>query len=173
VSRIYLTGFMGSGKSTLGKRLSAALGYAFLDLDAQIERRAGRSIPEIFSEEGEPRFRELEREALQGTYGMQRVVVAVGGGALGTVTQLEAALRNGLVVYLDAKVDTLKKRLSGTEATRPLLNADSDMEKLLGVRKPVYRMADITLNVDDINVEQAAEALRIAVQAHGKGRESI
>jgi len=171
-SRIYLTGFMGSGKSTLGKRLAAALGYAFIDLDPVIEMRLGHSIPEVFSGGGERAFRKAEREELQNTFSLRSVVVAVGGGALATQNQMDAALRNGVVVYLEARAETLRQRLRGTEDSRPLLKRHTDFEELLTARRPVYERADIILNVDELDVQEAAEALRVAVRANEGGGDS-
>ena len=97
--RIYLTGFMGSGKSTVGRLLAARLGFPFLDLDEDIERRAGMRVREIFELHGEPVFRRMEREALEATAALPDVVVATGGGRSSststTVSSARAACRSG------------------------------------------------------------------------------
>ncbi len=158
-SRIYLTGFMGSGKSTLGAEIASALAYEFVDLDNHIEETAGLSIPDIFEQKGEPEFRRLERESLAESYAWSRVVIAVGGGALAQNKNMEKTLHNGLVVYLSASAQTLLNRLSGSDTIRPLLKNDLDFGDLMARRKPVYRKAHITFSVDNLNVTDAARAL--------------
>ncbi len=158
-SRIYLTGFMGSGKSALGAEIAGALAYAFVDLDSHIEESVGLSISDIFEEKGELEFRRLEQEALAESYAWSRIVIAVGGGALAQIQNMEEALQKGLVVYLSASVQTLLQRLSGSDTIRPLLKDNLDFGDLMARREPVYKKAHITFSVDNLNVTDAAEAL--------------
>ncbi|HMK39397.1 MAG TPA: shikimate kinase, partial [Bacteroidota bacterium] len=99
-ARIYITGFMGSGKSTVGPLLGASLGYAFIDLDTVIEAGEGKSIAEIFREKGEQEFRALERSALRLLSARSNIVVATGGGALTDPGSLSIVRQSGLSVYL-------------------------------------------------------------------------
>jgi len=112
-ARIYITGFMGSGKSTVGPLLADALGYEFVDLDAVIEEKEGRTIPELFTARGETEFRAIEQRelALLGT--RERIVVATGGGALTNPATLSALRRAGVLLYLRVPAETLFERLRG------------------------------------------------------------
>ena len=126
---ISLTGFMGCGKSSVGRILSELLCCPFVDLDDAISERAGRSIPEIFAAEGEPYFRELERETLADIIrshslddSSARLILALGGGAVMTQACERMAHEETLCIYLKASVDTLISHLEGQAAGRPLLN---------------------------------------------------
>ncbi len=117
---VYLTGFMASGKSSVGPLLARRLGRPYIDLDRIIIEKAGLSIPEVFAQFGEQRFRELESEALRET-GAQEAVVALGGGALAQPNNLAFAREKGVVVYLDASVDAILERLQQGDPDRPML----------------------------------------------------
>ena len=123
IERVVLTGFMGSGKTTTGRLLAERLGWAFRDLDAEVERREGRTVPQIFAESGEATFRRLESAALASLLGQRRVVIALGGGApeeLGNQLLLEQTPKTA-VVYLKAPLATLLERCGKDEGTeRPL-----------------------------------------------------
>ena len=171
--RIYLTGFMGSGKSTVGPRLATALGYSFIDLDEAIEHRAGRPIRQLFAEEGEAAFRQLERELLRETTVREHLVVALGGGALTFEENLRLALGAGRVVYLRASADVLARRLRSGRAVRPLLLGDdgrplSDadlrarIEAMLERRAPFYERAHLAVDAGrapDVTVRAIVDAL--------------
>ena len=126
---ITLTGFMGSGKTTVGKVLADFLGCPFLDLDDLVVKKAGKSIPDIFAQDGEPAFRELEAKLLRQTvekYGESAAVLALGGGAI-LAPASAALLRDKTVcIYLRATLDTLLARLEGETAGRPLLQEIPD-----------------------------------------------
>jgi shikimate kinase len=147
---LYLVGMMGAGKSAVGRPLADALGYTFLDADDTLVRVAGRSIPEVFAEEGEEGFRLLETQVLNQIACIQRLVVATGGGVV-TRPQNWGHLRQGLVVWLDAPEDLLLERLRNDPTPRPLLN-DPDpaarLRDLLGMRRPLYAQADLTIPQD-------------------------
>ena len=129
---VSLTGFMGCGKSSVGRILSELLCCPFVDLDDAISERAGRSIPEIFAAEGEPYFRELERETLADIIrshssddSSARLILALGGGAVMTQACERMVHEETLCIYLKASVDTLISHLEGQAAGRPLLNTSA------------------------------------------------
>jgi shikimate kinase len=143
--RVVLVGFMGSGKSSVGKLLARRLGYRFLDLDRQIEQRAGRTVADLFREEGEQAFRTREREEARALLGLDRTVVAAGGGAFAH-PDTRALLREGaLTVWLRCDPDTLEARIR-PDGSRPLAGNRAIMRALLAEREPSYREADVTVD---------------------------
>jgi shikimate kinase len=158
---IWLVGMMGAGKSAVGECLAKRLGRPFIDTDAEIERRAGLSIAEIFATRGEPAFRTLERDAIDRVVQAADAVVALGGGA---IAQPDAARRlsaRGTIVYLRAKPATLAKRI-GAAAGRPLL-AGLDaagrrrrITQLLAERVAHYETARIAIDTDGLDPERVA-----------------
>jgi len=172
VDRIVLTGFMGSGKTSVGRVLAERLGWRFLDLDAEIERRDGRTVPEIFSASGEAHFRKQETAALAGILGQRRVVVALGGGApeeLGNRLLMEQTPRTA-VVYLAAPLETLLDRCERDDARtgsagRPLL---AQAEQRFAARRHLYeRIAGHQVETSARSVEEAADAI---LEALGRNR---
>jgi shikimate kinase len=142
---IYLVGFMGAGKSTVGRRLAERLGWSFVDLDIAIEARAGEPIRELFRRAGELHFRRLESEELRRVSGGARIVVALGGGAF-CLPENEATVRaTGTSVYLDAPAGVLYARCDGDDA-RPLFSDRAGMEELLDRRRPLYERADFRVD---------------------------
>jgi shikimate kinase len=135
---VILTGFMGAGKSTIGRKLARRIGSYFLDTDHLIEGFEGRSIPEIFREEGEERFRELERECFRWLKRyVQRSVVSVGGGFPIYIPEIREA---GLVIYLETPLEEILARLSREErARRPLFQDLDRVRELYRLREPIYR----------------------------------
>jgi shikimate kinase len=161
--RIYLTGFMGCGKTTVGPLLARRLGAPFVDLDLEIEQRAGMAVREIFERQGEPAFRKLEAEALRGTLALPDVVVAVGGGTLTFEANARWVSANGLAVWLNVPFATIASRIGGLgKADRPLFKEESQALALYRERLPAYRRADLTV---DIAPEEGPEeiAARIAL----------
>ncbi len=158
---IALVGFMGSGKSTVGRLLAERLGWTFVDLDEEIERRSGMSIAETFEREGEPKFRDLEHEALLDQLHLARHgrarIVALGGGAFADVRNREAMDVSGVSVWLECPVERMWNRVSGG-SDRPLARRWEDFERLYESRAPYYRRADFT-------VPAAAEAPAEIVEA--------
>lgn len=155
--RIYLTGFMASGKSTVGPKAAARLGQPFLDLDRLITAHDGRSIPTIFAEDGEEHFRALESNLLRQTAETEDLVVALGGGALVDDDNRAFAKEHGLVLYLHVPVDTLLDRMANDDTRRPLLEDDTGtrlpraeqrarIEDMLETRRPTYEDAHHTLD---------------------------
>lgn len=155
-SRIYLTGFMGSGKTTLGRLLSLLLDYQFVDLDTYIEEWSGRAIPDIFAGTGERHFRSLESKALSESFSWSDTVIAVGGGAIVSEETVGRVLQNGLLVYLSAKEDSLLSRIEGSAGTRPLFTDQDSVSALLSARIPFYERAHITYCTDQ---ESPAESI--------------
>lgn len=138
---IYLIGMMGSGKTETGRCLAVLLGAAFLDLDLEIEKKAGMTIPGIFSAFGESRFRELESEALQEASRLDRCVISTGGGIVCRAANTDLLRRTGRVIFLEANPDVLFERVKG-DLGRPLLQTADPREKiktLLNDRMPDYR----------------------------------
>ncbi len=146
--RIYLTGFMGAGKTAVGRRLAAVLGWEFVDLDGEVERAAVLSAAEIFERRGEAHFRRLERAALEATLSRPRVVVATGGGALARPEALELLRGRGLIVWLKLPFAELAARVEAAGAgTRPLYRDRRRARQLYRERLPFYRQADVVFSV--------------------------
>jgi shikimate kinase len=168
---IWLVGMMGVGKSTIGPILARALGRPFLDSDHEIERLAGRSVAQIFAEQGEAAFRELERQTISHAEG-GNAVVALGGGAMAQPGAPDRLRASGVVVYLSASPEKLVERIAKPES-RPLL-AGLDREQrlqrlaeLLAEREPCYRQASLVLDTDRMSMEGAAHALAEALLREG------
>ena len=157
-ARIYLVGFMGSGKSSVGGHLARELGYHFIDLDEEIERKRGLSVAEIFERDGEPEFRRLEARALRDTGGLQDIVVATGGGTLTRWENREFIQRSGISVWLDAPLDIMIER-AGQGARRPLLSTPDRMAALLEERLPGYRSADLHADTSSRPAEAVARQI--------------
>lgn len=145
---LVLIGFMGCGKTTLGRSLALHSGYTFLDMDAEIERQAGMPITEIFAQCGEARFRELEHSFLQSLSAKENLVLSTGGGIVLNPDNMAILKQFGTVVFLSPPTDVLLKRLSG-DVTRPLVahKTPSEILALYKQRLPLYQQyADITLD---------------------------
>ena len=145
---LYLIGMMGTGKTTVGQRLAKELGYRFFDTDVLIERVAQKSINELFAENGEAFFRELESQVLGEVSACTRSVIATGGGAVLRPVNW-GYLRHGLIIWLDAPISLLVERL-GEDNTRPLLKMDNlslKLETLLAERKSLYQEADLQIAI--------------------------
>lgn len=151
VENIILVGFMGAGKSTVAAELLKCGDFGLLDLDAEIERVAGMSIQEIFRQQGESAFRDLESLALSKLRGQEGLVVATGGGILGRLQNRELIRTIGRVVYLRATFSALQQRLRRS-TERPLVKEEPDwhaLEALLLSRTPFYEMADLIVDTDN------------------------
>jgi len=156
-------GFMGVGKTTSGALLAEALGYEFIDMDDEIEKRTGKTIPEIFMENGETRFRELERDLVMELSRKDGYVIGCGGGALADLVNAEALRESSTLVYLTASVDEILER-TGKESHRPLLRVDDPrktVEELIAKRKPVYeRYAEVMIDTTGKTPESVADEIR-------------
>ena len=160
---IALTGFMGSGKTTVGRIVADALLCPFLDLDELIVKKNGRSIPEIFEAEGEEGFRRLEKQALQKTvakYAESTVVLALGGGTVTIPGAVELLQQKTLCIYLQAPLETLEARLEGQKAGRPL--AGEGLAERLSAREPLYqKAAHVVLDTDGLTAQEVADEIII------------
>jgi shikimate kinase len=163
--RVYLTGFMGSGKTTAGLLLAARLGVPFVDLDAEIERRVGLGVREIFEQQGEPAFRRLEAEALRETLAWPDVVVATGGGTMAFEGNARLIAPNGLSVWLNPSFATIVARIGGLGKTdRPLFQDEVQALALYRERLPAYRRADVTVDVaPDEGPEEIAARIALLI----------
>lgn len=145
--RIFLIGYMGSGKSTLGKAMSRELGLDFIDLDYYIEGRYHKTVREIFAEGGEARFREIERNMLHEVADIENVIIATGGGTPCFYDNIEYMNSKGTCIYLQATVEELCRRLKTCRENRPLLRDKNDdelrdfIEKNLSSREQFYTQA--------------------------------
>ena len=156
-------GFMGVGKTTSGALLAEALGYKFIDMDDEIEKRTGKTILKIFSEDGEPRFREHERDLVMELSRKNGYVIGCGGGALADLVNAEALRESSTLVYLTATVDEILER-TGKESHRPLLKVNDPrktVEDLIKKRRPVYkRYAEIEIDTTGKTPEAVAQEIR-------------
>jgi shikimate kinase len=161
MSSIVLIGFMGSGKTAVGRKLAERLGREFIDLDAVIERQAGITISEIFCRYGEPYFRKLEKEAVASVSSHRDVVLAAGGGAVLDQDNVGRLKSMGPVVHLMARPEVIARRIREYHH-RPLLEVDnrrSRIEDLLDVRLPFYAVADMDIDTSDLAVEEVTERI--------------
>jgi shikimate kinase len=165
--RIVLTGFMGSGKSTVGPLLAERLGWKFVDADDTIAAEAGCAIAEIFAREGEAAFRERERAAIVRLAAEESLVLALGGGAIETEATRSLLLRapQTLLVHLEVELATTLARCRGTEHLRPILADQANLAVRYAKRLPLYRTAHISIAVDTLTPAQAVEAI---VRAAGR-----
>ncbi len=163
-ARIFLVGFMGSGKTAVGRRIAERLGVAFVDLDEEIERASGRTIRALFEESGEAAFRARESEYLAGTASLPRAVVATGGGSFCFEPNRAAIARLGTSVALQASLATVQARLSG-KTDRPLFQSPEQLARLYEERAPFYRMASVQVVLSGAEtIEEASDRVLVALE---------
>jgi shikimate kinase len=165
---IALVGLMGCGKSSVGRRLAARLELPFVDADEEIERAAGKSIPDIFAEHGEAHFREGERKVIQRLLSEGQKVLATGGGAYMNADTREAIRRAGISVWLKADLPVLMRRVLKRD-NRPLLkekDPEAVMRSLMERRYPIYAEADITVDSRDVAHDVIVDEVLKAVAAY-------
>jgi shikimate kinase len=153
---VVLVGFMGSGKSSVGRKLARRFGAAFVDVDERIESTAGCPIRDLFAREGEPAFREREKAVLRDALSVKGCVIATGGGAFADEGNRALLRSYAPVVYLEASVETLLERLAGDRG-RPLLRGgdrDGVVRELLSRRIPGYLTADVAVRTDGRTLEE-------------------
>jgi shikimate kinase len=159
--RIVLTGFMGSGKSTVGPLLARRLGWSFVDADDAIEAEAGVTIAEIFARHGEAAFREREHQVIAALAAQEALVLALGGGAIENeaTRTLLLATPGTLLLHLEVELATTLARCRGTEQSRPILADQANLASRYQRRLPLYRMAHLSIPVDALTPEQAVDAI--------------
>ena len=186
VSNIVITGFSGTGKSLVAREIAGQLGRDFIDTDAEIVKLAGKPIAEIFQQDGEEKFRELEREVIKRASRRSHKVIATGGGAIVDPQNHAQLARNGFIVCLDAKPETIYQRLfqegSHGSEIRPLLEGDNSLERIRQLkarRQPYYDDVDLVINTDDLSIADVAgevikgwRLLRSARNDKGEARNS-
>jgi shikimate kinase len=165
VRAIVLMGFMGTGKSEVGRRLAQRLGRAFVDTDQLVEERTGKRVAAIFADDGEAAFRALERIAVAEAVAGSGAVVAVGGGAVLDPENVRVLRAGGTLVYLTARPEVILRRI-GNPASRPLLKDDPHgaVTRLLAERGPVYEAAaDVTVDTSNQSAAEVVEEIQLAL----------
>lgn len=166
---IYLTGFMGSGKSTIGPILANTLGYKYLDVDRQIEQETGKSVTSIFKEDGERVFRSAEHALLGRVSGMEEIVVSLGGGTVAHEPNFRLIRSGGVMVYLRLSAEEATRRMKH-KTDRPLLQdvngnplpepvLEERVRELLAAREQFYNRADIIVATDQHNVGRTVDEI--------------
>ena len=162
LQRLVLTGFMGAGKSTIGRLLANRVGWSFLDLDIHLEQRAGATIPEIFALHGEARFRRLESTALASALARINTILALGGGTPEDLTNrlLLEQTPGTFTIFLDAPFPTLFDRCMLQVIARPVLEDPAAAQLRFAKRHPLYRrLANLTIPTTDQTPDQTVEAI--------------
>lgn len=157
---IILLGFMGTGKTMTGRVLAERTGLELVDMDSLIEQRQGKTIPEIFAQNGEPAFRDLERELVQELSQRSGIIISTGGGVVLNPANIADFEKNGLVVCLTASPETVFKRVE-KDTNRPLLSGDkkAQIATLLEKRKPLYSAIRHGINTDELTDVQTADLI--------------
>ncbi len=165
-ARIFLIGFMGAGKTTHGKQIARMMEYDFIDMDRWITERQGKSIPQIFEQNGEPFFRQMESAAIDELQKREKIVIATGGGAPCHNDNMERMKKAGLTIYLKLAPGALLVRLQHSKTQRPLLEGKNESEmlrtiqELLEHREPFYSRADMVIDgLDRVN-ERVVNAIQ-------------
>ena len=165
-NKVYIIGFMGSGKTTTGMKLALLLGWPFIDLDRSIEEVTGLTIPEIFSRHGEAWFRKVESETLENLRSLTRGVISTGGGTPCYRENMDYMLKTGLTIYLKLTPVQLKSRLSRSNGERPLIkNLDDEallsfIDENLKIREKWYNRAEMNFNGFDTDVRLIFSQIR-------------
>ena len=161
MKNIILTGFMGSGKTAVGRELSRILDMKLIDVDTEIEKSEKITINEIFKQFGEPRFREIETEMIKKLSESKNAIISTGGGAVLKQENMDILRKNGVIVCLTASPETIFKRTS-TNNDRPLLQVENPLERineLLNFRKPFYQKADVMIDTEGKTPLRIAEEI--------------
>lgn len=163
---IYIIGFMGSGKSTTGKKLASILDWSFIDLDRKIEEVTGITIPELFATHGETYFRNVETEILRNLGAQIKTVISTGGGAPCHSGNMDFMFESGLTIYLKLTPAQLRSRLAESKHERPLIKGLtyegllSFIEERIAIREKWYNLADITMEGIDLDVNYLNSIVR-------------
>ena len=164
VRRIVLTGFMGCGKTTVGPLVAARLGWQFVDVDDVIEAETAATIAELFARDGEALFREREHKTIARLLEGDRMVLALGGGAIERKETRDLLIETAgtLLVHLEVELATTLARCRGTEQARPVLADQANLASRYQRRLPLYRTAHVSIRVDLLTPEQVATAILTA-----------
>ena len=160
-ANVALIGFMGAGKTSVGRLVAESLGFEFLDTDELIQSRTGRTIADIFAKEGESAFRALEKQMVQELSAREKTVISTGGGLPTNADNLKALKSYALVVCLWASPEKIWERVRN-QSHRPLLHGADPQKKireLLAVREPFYKQADVLINTDLRSVREATQQI--------------
>lgn len=169
---IVLIGFMGTGKTSVGKRLALRLGWAFFDSDEEIEDVMGMTVADIFSRYGEIRFRSEEKLSLRKLARLNQIVLATGGGAVLDQENLDTLRQTGVLITLEASPEVILQR-TFHRGTRPLLKKDNSAEliqKFLAQREFAYRQGDIRVDTSEITVDEVVDVILERLEEHGYGK---
>jgi len=166
--RIILIGFMGVGKTTIGKIIAKKLKLNFVDMDNYIEKTEGKSISKIFEEYGEQRFRELESESLKDLIKSDNIVISTGGGIVTTKENSDILKKEKIVIFLDANTQTILNNLSKEIDKRPLLsnsnNVENTISNLLNERYEKYNsICDIKIDINEKNIEEVVSQILVNI----------
>jgi shikimate kinase len=160
---IAIIGFMGTGKTAVGKALAQKLHKEFIELDVIIEEKASKPIPEIFRQDGEIRFRELEIEAIRDTATKKNVVIACGGGIVLNTINIDRLKKESVIICLTASPSVILRRTASDKGSRPLLNVadrQQEIKKLFDFRRPFYaRAADIAVNTSRLDIDGVVDEI--------------
>ncbi len=159
---IVLTGFMCTGKTSVGKLLAEKLNYQFVDTDDLIEERVGMKISDIFATYGEPYFRDVETEVVKEVAQKDNLVISTGGGVVLRKINIDELKKNGVIINLTAKPQTIYNRLKNQPGIRPLLNKPDPMKEiisLLSQREEYYKNCDLRIETDNLTVGQVVEQI--------------
>jgi len=165
--KIFLVGFMGSGKTTIGRRLAQHIGFEFVDTDCFIEMQQGKTVSEIFAQQGEPAFREMERRILLELQKLDFAVVSTGGGLPCFKDNMNVMRSYGKVVYLKTSPQALTRRLLRSRNDRPLIKGKTENElqqyitEKLAEREPFYNRAHIVVQTENFSMEDLLKSLHL------------
>jgi shikimate kinase len=162
---VVLVGFMGAGKSTIGRRLARRLGYRFEDLDRRIETREGRRVASLFRERGEAAFRALEQEEARAVSALTGVVVATGGGAFAQEATRALLQQGAFTVWLQCSLEAAQKRVR-PDGSRPLAGNREIMRALLAEREPSYRLADVAVDTSRLTPRGVVDRIVELIEGH-------
>ena len=167
--KVFLIGFMGCGKTTIGRHLALSAGIDFVDTDRSIEMQEGMTVSEIFERQGEAAFRRMEQKILSDLHNCSSAVVATGGGMPCHEDNINRMLASGKVAYLKASPQTLVKRLIQSQTERPLIKGKTETQLLqyitekLSEREPFYKRANITLQTENKSIKDIVSSFQFSV----------
>ena len=170
MKRIFLIGYKNSGKTTTGKYLAKKLGFTFRDLDHMIEANDGRTVPEIFSNDGEQIFRKKERLALEQSFDLKGAIIATGGGAPRFFSNMSDKIKNGIVIYLRLDSETLLARLKIASKNRPIVKGKSTEELREYIKnmreqsEDIYNRSHITLDIKGLSTEKIVQVIMVELK---------